>query len=185
MARKAKITRKTKETDIVLSLNLDGQGNARVKTGFGFLDHMLQLFSRFAEMDLMVKARGDIEVDEHHLVEDTGLCLGLALKEALADRKGVERFGFASVPMDEVLVQVSLDISGRPGLYFRVPVLRGREGSFDTENVQEFLKGLVNQAGLTLHVQLVSGENLHHVNEAIFKALAVALRQAVRKTRKG
>ncbi len=185
MGRKAKIHRKTKETEIVLSLNLDGEGKSSVSTGLGFLDHMLELFSRFSEMDLIVEGKGDLQVDQHHLVEDTGLCLGLALKEALGTRKGIERFGFASVPMDEVLVQVSLDISGRPGLFFKVPDIRGREGAFETEDVREFLKGMVNQADLTLHIYLLSGDNLHHVNEAIFKALAVALRQAVRKTRKG
>lgn len=185
MGRKAKIHRKTKETEIVLSLNLDGEGKSSVSTGLGFLDHMLELFSRFSEMDLIVEGKGDLQVDQHHLVEDTGLCLGLALKEALGTRKGIERFGFASVPMDEVLVQVSVDISGRPGLFLKVPDIRGREGAFETEDVREFLKGMVNQADLTLHIYLLSGDNLHHVNEAIFKALAVALRQAVRKTRKG
>jgi len=185
VGRKAKIHRKTKETEIVLSLNLDGEGKSSVSTGLGFLDHMLELFSRFSEMDLIVEGKGDLQVDQHHLVEDTGLCLGLALKEALGTRKGIERFGFASVPMDEVLVQVSVDISGRPGLFLKVPDIRGREGAFETEDVREFLKGMVNQADLTLHIYLLSGDNLHHVNEAIFKALAVALRQAVRKTRKG
>jgi len=126
------------------------------------------------------RGKGDLHVDEHHLVEDAGICLGQAVRTALGKRTGIARFGFASVPMDETLVEVSLDISGRPYLAFNVPRIPGREGSFETEDAREFLKGLVNHCGVTLHVTLQAGDNLHHVNEAIFKALALAFRQAIR-----
>jgi len=180
MIRKASVHRKTKETNISLSVILDGTGTADITTDFPFLGHMLELLARFSGVDLTVEAHGDMDVDEHHLVEDTGICLGDALKEGLGDKKGIGRFGFSSCPMDEVLVQVSLDISGRPYLAFNIPDIRGRDGAFETEDTNEFLKGFVNHAGVTLHVTLVCGENLHHVNEAIFKGLALALKQAAR-----
>jgi len=180
MKRKAEIIRKTKETEIKIKLIIDGKGESRIDTGIGFLDHMLELFSKFSKIDLFVKGKGDLKVDEHHLIEDTGICLGQAIKKALGEKRGIYRFGFASLPMDEVLVQVSMDISGRPYLFFNVPSLKGKEGSFDTENVKEFLKGFVNHTGITLHINLIYGENLHHVNEAIFKGVAIALKSAIK-----
>jgi len=181
MERKSEVKRKTKETEIEIGISLDdGKGNSDIKTGFGFLDHMLTLFSKFSQIDFKIEAKGDLEVDEHHLVEDAGICLGEGIKKALGDKKGIKRFGFSSCPMDEVLVQISLDISGRPYLAFNVPSIKGREGSFETEDVKEFLKGFVNHSGVTLHVNLISGENLHHVNEAIFKGFALAVKQAVK-----
>ncbi len=174
------VKRETKETRIEIEVFLDGKGKADINTGFGFLDHMLEIFSKFSNIDLKVKAKGDLEVDEHHLVEDTGICMGQAIKKALGDMKGIRRFGFGSCPMDETLTQVSLDISGRPYLAFNVPVIKGREGSFETEDAKEFLKGFVNHSGITLHVNLIYGENLHHVNESIFKSFAIAMKEAIR-----
>lgn len=181
MERKSEVKRNTKETEIEIEISLDDlKRDTEINTGFGFLDHMLTLFSKFSNIDLKVKAKGDLEVDEHHLVEDAGICLGEGMKKALGDKKGITRFGFSSCPMDEVLVQISLDISGRPYLAFNVPSIKGREGSFETEDVKEFLKGFVNHSGITLHVNLIYGENLHHVNEAIFKGFALAIKQAVK-----
>ena len=185
MKRTASITRKTKETAIDLRLALDGGSTCLPMTGFGFLDHMLELLCRFAGFGLALKAKGDLHVDEHHLVEDAGICLGQALDKALGDKRGIARFGFASMPMDEALVQVSLDLSGRPNLAFNVPKLPGREGAFEIADAREFLQGFVNHAKVTLHVNYVCGENLHHVNEAVFKGLGLALRQAVRVESKG
>jgi imidazoleglycerol-phosphate dehydratase len=180
MGRKSRIERKTKETDISVEIDLDGQGICNVSTGVGFLDHMLDLLARFSSINLTAKGKGDLQVDTHHLIEDTGICLGQAMKKALGDKKGIRRYGFASAPMDETLVNTSLDISGRPLLVFNVPFVRGREGSFETEDAKEFLKGFSAHCGITLHVNLAYGENLHHINEAIFKSLALALKDAVR-----
>lgn len=180
MKRKAEFKRKTKETDIEIKINLDGNGIYDISTDIGFLNHMLELFSKFSNFDLKVKAKGDIHVDTHHLVEDTGICLGEAIKKALKDKKGIKRFGFASCPMDEVLVQTSLDISGRPYLIFNLPEIKGREGAFEIEDAKEFLKGFVNHLGLTLHINLIYGDNLHHVLEAVFKSLGLALKEAVK-----
>jgi imidazoleglycerol-phosphate dehydratase len=180
MKRTASITRKTKETAIDLRLALDGGGTCSARTDVGFLDHMLELLGRFAGFTLSLKGKGDLRVDEHHLVEDSGICLGQALDRALGDKRGIARFGFASMPMDEALVEVSLDISGRPLLVFNVPKLPGREGAFELADAREFLQGFVNHAKVTLHVNFVYGENLHHVNEAVFKGLGLALREAVR-----
>ncbi|HOK56217.1 MAG TPA: imidazoleglycerol-phosphate dehydratase HisB [bacterium] len=180
MPRKKKFKRKTKETDIEIEINLDGKGDSEIETPIGFLNHMLELFSKFSNFDLKIKAKGDIEVDNHHLVEDTGICLGSAIKEALGDKKGIKRFGFSSTPMDEVLVNISLDISGRPYLVFNVPIIKGREGSFEIEDSKEFLKGFVNHLGLTLHINLVYGDNLHHILEGIFKGIGLALKEAVK-----
>ncbi|MCM8817916.1 MAG: imidazoleglycerol-phosphate dehydratase HisB [Candidatus Omnitrophica bacterium] len=180
MKRKASLKRKTKETDIEIEINLDGKGNYNIETPVGFLNHMLELFSKFAKFDLKIKAKGDIEVDTHHTVEDIGICLGSVINKALLDKKGIKRFGFSSAPMDEVLVNVSLDISGRPFLVFNVPIIKGREGSFEIEDAREFLRGFVNHLGLTLHINLVYGENLHHVLEAVFKGLGLALKEAVK-----
>jgi len=185
MERKTVIKRKTNETDIALKVNLDGSGVYKVSTGIGFLDHMLELFSRFSRVDMEIKAEGDLKVDTHHLIEDAGICLGQALKKAAGDRKGIRRFGFASLPMDETLVNVSLDISGRPLLVFNVPLVKGREGSFEVEDSREFLKAFVVHAGVTLHVNLLYGDNLHHVNEAIFKSLGLAVKEALKKEGSG
>ncbi|MFN4226717.1 MAG: imidazoleglycerol-phosphate dehydratase HisB [Candidatus Ratteibacteria bacterium] len=180
MKRKGIFKRKTKETEIEIEINLDGQGDYNITTPIGFLNHMLELFSKFSSFDLKIKVKGDIEVDTHHIIEDTGICLGSVIKEALRDKKGIKRFGFSSTPMDEVLVNISLDISGRPYLVFNVPFIKGREGSFEIEDAKEFLKGFVNHLGLTLHINLVYGENLHHIFEAIFKGLGLALKEAVK-----
>ena len=180
MERKGIIKRKTKETEIEIEVNIDGNGDYKIETPIPFLNHMLELFSKFSNIDLKIKAEGDIEVDTHHLIEDTGICLGSAIKEALGEKRGIKRFGFSSVPMDESLVNISLDISGRPYFVFNVPFIKGREGSFEIEDAKEFLKGFVNHLGLTLHINLVYGENLHHVIEAIFKGLAIALKEAVK-----
>ncbi|MGC8977168.1 MAG: imidazoleglycerol-phosphate dehydratase HisB [Candidatus Ratteibacteria bacterium] len=180
MKRKGKIKRKTKETDIEIEVFIDGKGYYEIDTPIAFLNHMLELFSKFSNFDLKIKAKGDIEVDTHHLVEDTGICLGSAIKNALGDKAGIKRFGFSLIPMDEVLVSISLDISGRPYFVFNVPDIKGREGSFEIEDAREFLKGFVNHLGLTLHINLVYGENLHHVLESIFKGLGIALKEAVK-----
>lgn len=180
MKRKGFLKRKTKETEIEVEVNLEGKGNYKIETPVGFLNHMLELFSKFSGFDLKIKAKGDIDVDTHHIVEDTGICLGSAIKEALGDKKGIRRFGFSSVPMDEALVNISIDISGRPYFVFNVPIIKGREGSFEIEDAKEFLKGFVNHLGLTLHINLVYGENLHHIIEGIFKGLALALKEAVK-----
>lgn len=180
MERKANIERKTKETDIFLEINLDGEGKSDISTGIGFLDHMFTLLSKFSCIDIKIKAEGDIKVDTHHTIEDVGICLGEAIKKALGEKKGIKRFGFASTPMDEVLVNTSLDISGRPLLVFNVPCIKGREGSFEIEDTKEFLKGFTTHSGITLHINLIYGDNLHHINEAIFKSLAIALKDAIK-----
>ncbi|MCS7180537.1 MAG: imidazoleglycerol-phosphate dehydratase HisB [bacterium] len=180
MKRKGNFKRKTKETDIEIEINLDGNGNYKIETPIGFLNHMLELFSKFSNFDLKIKAKGDIEVDTHHLVEDVGICLGSVISKALGDKKGIKRFGFASVPMDEVLVNISVDISGRPYLIFNIPYIKGREGSFEIEDAREFLKGFVNHLGLTLHINLIYGDNLHHILESIFKGLGLALKESIK-----
>ncbi|MBM4038450.1 MAG: imidazoleglycerol-phosphate dehydratase HisB [Planctomycetes bacterium] len=179
MSRAAKESRKTKETDVSVSLDLDGQGRTAPATGIGFLDHMLDLFGRHAGFDLEVRAAGDTHVDAHHTVEDVGICLGKALAAALGDKRGIRRFGFASVPMDEALADVSLDISGRPFVVFNAAFPTEKTGVFDAQLVEEFLRALAVNAGLTLHVRVPYGKDTHHIAEAIFKALARALRQAV------
>jgi len=179
-SREAEVKRKTKETQIELSLSLDGQGKSKVSTGVGFLDHMLDLLSKHALFDLTVKAAGDTHVDDHHTVEDVGICLGQALKQALGDKKGITRFADASVPMQEALANIALDISGRPALVFNVAFPREKVGSFDVDLAQEFLEALTTNAGLNLHVNVPYGKNAHHVVEAIFKGLAKALDRAVR-----
>jgi len=180
MERKTTIERKTKETEIVIRILLDGRGLCSISTGVGFLDHMLELFARFSHIDIDMKATGDLQVDTHHLIEDTGICLGQALKKALGDKKGIKRCGCSCLPMDEVLVNTCLDISGRPFLVFNVPIVKGREGSFEVEDTREFLRGWVVHSGITLHVNLAYGDNLHHINEAIFKSLGIALKQAIK-----
>ncbi|MCS7068992.1 MAG: imidazoleglycerol-phosphate dehydratase HisB [Meiothermus sp.] len=183
--RNATVERNTAETQVKLSLNLDGAPQGRISTGLGFLDHMLQALERHGRFGLMVEASGDLAVDVHHLVEDVGIVLGMALKQAVGDARGLERYGEASVPMDETLVQVVLDLSGRSHLAF-VPEELGIEGSaggLNAYHLREFLRGLCNHAGLTLHVRVLAGREAHHVLEATFKALARALHQATRLTR--
>ncbi len=179
MTRTAKAVRATNETDIGLSVDLDGTGVADVETGIGFFDHMLAALARHALVDLTVRAKGDLEVDDHHTVEDTGIVLGQALREALGDKRGIRRFGSVMVPLDEALVMAAVDISGRGELYWDVPIGPAKVGTFDTELGHEFFAGLAREAGITLHLRLVCGSNAHHILEAAFKAAARALREAV------
>ena len=178
MARKATIKRKTKETDIVLALDLDGTGRCESATGVGFLDHMLDHLARHGMLDLSVQARGDVSVDDHHTVEDVAICLGQAIAQALGDKAGIRRYGSSSVPMDEALANVAVDLSGRPAAVFNVRFAGGKIGQFDVQLVEEFIRRLAATAGMNLHVNVPYGGNDHHVAEAIFKALAQALRQA-------
>jgi len=177
--RTAQQSRTTKETEVSLTLDLDGEGRTTVGTGIGFLDHMLDLLGKHALFDLDVRASGDAHVDAHHTVEDVGICLGKALACALGDKAGIRRFGSASVPMDEALAEVSLDISGRPFLVFDATLPTEKTGEFDSGLAEEFLRALSVNAGLTLHVRVPYGRNTHHMVEAVFKALARALREAV------
>ena len=180
-ARKARVARTTKETDIRLTLRLDGGGRYEVATGVPFLDHMLELFARHGFFDLTVQAKGDLHVDHHHTVEDVGLVLGQALREALGEKTGIRRFGEATVPLDEALVQTVVDLSGRPFLVYDVTIAQQKIGQFDVELIHDFLLALVNQAGMNLHVRMLSGRNPHHVVEATFKGLARALDAAVQR----
>ncbi len=175
MTRTAQITRKTKETDINLLLGLDGAGNTDVKTGIPFLDHMLTLLAVHGFFDLTLRATGDLEVDAHHTVEDVGICLGLAFKNALGDLGGIKRYGNATVPMEEALASVDLDICRRPFLAFQAQFPCEKIGAFDTELVEEFLRAFATNAGVTLHVRISYGKNCHHMAEAVFKALGKAL----------
>ena len=177
--RKAIVNRVTKETKISLKLNLDGEGKSRIDSSMPFLDHMLTLFSRHSLIDLEIKARGDLQVDYHHTVEDIGICLGEAIRKALGNKQGINRFGSKILPMDEALVSVSIDVSNRPLLVFNVPLKKGKSGNFDLELVEEFLQALASQARITLHLNLVYGRNFHHVAESIFKTLARSLAEAV------
>jgi imidazoleglycerol-phosphate dehydratase len=178
MARQATINRKTNETDISLTLNLDGTGVARANTGVGFFDHMLDLLARHAIVDLDVAAKGDLHVDAHHTVEDVGLAIGQALEKALGDKKGLARYGHFSLPMDETLANVALDLSGRPAFVFNVAFTGPLIGTFPVELVEEFFKSIANAARMNLHVNVAYGTNNHHISEAIFKAFARALRMA-------
>jgi imidazoleglycerol-phosphate dehydratase len=177
-SRTATINRKTKETDITLALSLDGVGRVEAATGIGFLDHMLDHLGKHSLCDLKVSARGDLHVDDHHTCEDVAICLGEALKEALGDKAGIHRYGSASVPMEEALANVSLDLSGRAAVVFLVPFSGDKIGTFDVQLIEEFLRRLAVTAGMNLHVHVPYGTNDHHIAEAIFKALAQALRQA-------
>jgi imidazoleglycerol-phosphate dehydratase len=179
MTRAAEVRRQTAETDVRVSLDLDGAGRATIQTGVGFFDHMLTLLAAHSRIDLEVEARGDLATGSHHTVEDTGIVIGQALDRALGDRAGIERYGLAVRPMDECLAQAAVDISGRPFLACDVPLPATVVGGFETDLLSEFLRGLANHAGLTLHVRLLAGENPHHVIEACFKAVARALRAAV------
>ena len=176
--RKASVERRTRETDIRISLDLDGEGRASVRTGVGFMDHMLTLFAVHGLFDLEIAATGDTEIDDHHTVEDLGICLGMAFARALGDKAGICRYGHAYVPMDETLARVCADFSNRPHLHYDVTLAETRIGAFDTCLAKEFLRALVLHAGLTLHVDLLHGENGHHILEAVFKALARALAAA-------
>ena len=179
-ARKAKVSRKTRETDIALEINLDGTGTARVATTVPFMDHMLTLMAAHGLIDMKLKARGDTRIDDHHTVEDIGIVLGEAIRKALDSTKGIRRYGTASVPMDEALAQVSLDISARPYLLYKVSFGRRRKvKDFELDLVQDFLQALASAAGITLHVNVPYGRNAHHMVEAVFKALGRALRVAV------
>jgi imidazoleglycerol-phosphate dehydratase len=177
--REGKITRSTKETEIAVGVNLDGSGRAEIATGIGFLDHMLDLLARHARIDLAVKAKGDLHIDQHHTTEDVGIVLGQAVKKALGDMRGITRYAAVHVPMDETLTRVAIDISGRPVLVFRVEFPRDKIGEFDVDLVREFFQAFTTNAGVTLHVETLYGDNSHHVAESCFKGLARALRAAV------
>lgn len=177
--RCAELTRKTKETEISLKLNLDGTGENSVSTGVGFLDHMLCLFSGHGSFDLYLECKGDLFVDGHHTVEDIGIVLGKSISDALGNRESIKRFGTSFVPMDESLAMVSLDLSNRPFLYFEVPFSTSRVGEMETEMFEEFFRALAVNSGMTLHVKLIHGKNNHHIIEAVFKAFARALKEAV------
>jgi imidazoleglycerol-phosphate dehydratase len=179
MARKGRVVRKTKETEIQISLNLEGSGRRKIATSIAFLDHMLALFCAHGMLDLELKAKGDTHVDYHHTVEDIGITLGDALQEALGKKRRIARYGSAFVPMDESLAAVHIDISGRPHLRLKLPLRRRKIGDFDTELVKEFFQAFANHAALTLHAEATYGDNAHHMVEALFKAFGRALRQAV------
>jgi imidazoleglycerol-phosphate dehydratase len=178
--RKATVKRKTNETDVSLSLSLDGKGKHDIRTGVAFLDHMLSLMTRHGLFNMTLRAEGDLEVDAHHTVEDVGLCLGKAFSEALGAKEKIARYGSARVPMDEALAQVDVDICSRPCMVLNAKIPKKKLGQFDAELTREFLTAFANSAQVTLHVNLMYGENVHHSIEAIFKALGRALSQAVR-----
>ncbi|WP_028320630.1 imidazoleglycerol-phosphate dehydratase HisB [Desulfatiglans anilini] len=178
MGRTAEVYRKTKETDITLKLDLDGHGQSRIATPVPFMDHMLTLFAAHGFMDLQLTADGDTQIDDHHTVEDMGICLGLAVRQALQDKLGIRRYGAASVPMDETLVRVVLDISGRPFLAYRVAFPDAFSGRFDFGLLEEFFRAVVLHAGITLHIDLLAGKNAHHIAEAVFKAFGQAMDRA-------
>ncbi|MBB1126549.1 imidazoleglycerol-phosphate dehydratase HisB [Thiospirillum jenense] len=177
--RCADIVRNTLETQIQVTLNLDGSGQAQLNSGVPFLDHMLDQIARHGLIDLMVTAQGDLQIDAHHTVEDIGITIGQALRQALGDKRGIMRYGHAYVPLDEALARAVLDLSGRPGLVFNVQFTRERVGMFDLELVREFFQGLVNHAALTLHLDSLRGDNAHHQAETLFKAFGRALRMAI------
>lgn len=176
--RSAAVKRATKETDIEVAVNLDGKGASKVATGIGFLDHMLDLLARHSRIDIAVKAKGDLHIDQHHTTEDVGIALGQAVKQALGDMAGITRYADVHVPMDEALTRVAVDVSGRPVLVFKVTFGRAKIGTFDSELVQEWFRAFVMNAGLTLHVETLYGTNDHHIAESCFKGLARALRAA-------
>jgi imidazoleglycerol-phosphate dehydratase len=178
--RQARVERKTKETEIAIQLGLDGTGASKVTTPIPFFSHMLEAWSKHGLMDLAVEAQGDVEVDQHHTVEDVGIVLGQALRQALGDKKGIVRFGTGTIPMDETLVSAAVDLSGRPFLVFSVPVTRARVSNFDLDLLPEFFRAFAFNAEITLHVTMHYGHNLHHITEAVFKAVGRALAQATR-----
>lgn len=177
--RTGKVTRATKETEVTVKVGLDGSGHAEISTGIGFLDHMLELLARHSRIDISVQAKGDLHIDQHHTTEDVGIVLGQAVKQALGDMLGITRYADVHVPMDETLTRVALDISGRPVLVFRVDFPRDKIGEFDVDLVREFFQAFASNAGVTLHVEALYGENSHHVAESCFKGLALSLRAAV------
>ena len=177
--RTARIARKTSETDVAVELNLDGSGQTEIATGVGFFDHMLGQLARHSLIDMSVRTAGDRHIDDHHTVEDTGIALGQALREAVGDKRGIRRYGSCLLPMDDALVQAALDLSGRPYLVWEVAPGAERIGSFDTQLVREFFQAFAVQGGITLHVTSLAGLNAHHIAEAAFKAVARALRDAV------
>jgi imidazoleglycerol-phosphate dehydratase len=178
--RQARVERKTKETEITLHLNIDGTGASKVHTPIPFFSHMLEAFSKHGLVDLTVDAQGDVDVDQHHTVEDVGIVLGQALRQSLGDKKGIVRYGTAYVPMDEALVSAAVDLSGRPFLVFNVPVARARVSNFDLDLLQEYFRAFAFNAEITLHVTMHYGHNLHHITEAVFKAVGRALADATR-----
>ena len=178
-ARTAEITRNTAETQITARVNLDGTGQAKLATGIGFFDHMLDQIARHGLIDLDIQAKGDLHIDGHHTVEDVGITLGQAVYQAVGDKKGIRRYGHAYVPLDEALSRVVIDFSGRPGLVMNVPFKSGMIGTFDTQLAHEFFQGFVNHAFVTLHIDNLRGENAHHQCETVFKAFARALRSAL------
>ena len=178
-ARQASVDRSTKETQISVALNLDGKGDAALEVGVPFLEHMLDQVARHGMFDLAIKAQGDLEIDAHHTVEDVGISLGQAFRQALGDKRGIRRYGHAYVPLDEALSRVVLDFSGRPGLEYQVEYPRARVGEFDVDLLREFFQGFVNHAMVTLHIDNLRGRNTHHIAETIFKAFGRALRVAV------
>ena len=177
--REASVSRRTAETDVAVSIALDGTGRAEIATGVGFLDHMLELFARHGLFDVTAKVTGDLHVDQHHTTEDTGIALGQAFAQALGDKKGIARYADIHMPMDETLTRISLDISGRPLLVFNTTFPTEKIGAFDTELVREFFQAFAIQAGVTLHVETLYGANSHHIAESCFKGLARVLRRAV------
>ena len=179
MTRSASVSRNTNETKIEVSINLDGQGSAKLNTGIGFLDHMLDQVARHGMFDLEVTAKGDLHIDAHHTVEDVGIVLGQAFNKAIGDKKGVTRYGTAIIPLDEALSRVVLDISGRPGLEFDVEFKRAAIGEFDVDLIHEFFQGFVNHANITMHIDNLKGDNAHHQAETIYKAFGRALKMAV------
>ena len=179
MSRTARIQRKTAETQIELELNLDGSGKADIKTGVGFFDHMLELFTKHGAIDLKIRAKGDLHVDQHHTVEDTGICLGQAIRQALGDKTGIRRYGHFTLPMEETLVTVAIDFSGRYALAYNAPTPAAKIGDFDSELLEDFWQATSANALCNLHVLLHYGRNSHHIAEAVFKASARALRMAV------
>ena len=181
MSRTARIERKTAETEITLTLDLDGSGRAEIATGVGFFDHMLTLLSKHAAIDLTVRAKGDLHVDQHHTVEDVGICLGQALRQALGDKSGIRRYGHFTLPMEESLATVALDLSGRSFLVFQAQLPAAKIGDFDSELVEDFWQAVAANALCNLHVLVHYGRNSHHISEAIFKATARALRMAVER----
>lgn len=180
MMRTAVIERETNETKVKVELNLDGSGEYRIQTGIGFFDHMLSHIAKHGLLDLNLTARGDLEVDSHHIVEDVGIVFGQALSEALGDKMGISRYGAATIPMDEALALVAVDLSGRPYLRYCADLGKGELGGFQLELVEEFFRAVASRAGLTLHIRLLDGVNLHHCCEAIYKAFGQALAQAIK-----
>ena len=178
-SRRATVERQTKETAIVATVDLDGTGAYEVATGVGFLDHMIEQLARHSLIDITLKAKGDLHIDQHHTTEDSGIVLGQAVAKALGDRGGIARYGFAYLPMDETLTRAAIDVSGRPYLIWKVDFIRSKIGEMDTELFREWFQAFAQAAGLTLHVETLYGENSHHIAETCYKALARALRQAV------